>query len=89
MTPLLNMPLPQPPNLVALQCIDTGPFWIRGHRTELNTFCALGQNSINITNQPQETEGQGQMETEEQEDDEIQLLAEEMSRLQVFKIKSR
>ena len=50
------------------------------------THCALGQNTIDITNQPQETEGQGQMETEEQQDDEIQILAEEMNRLQVLKI---
>ena len=78
------MPLLQPPNFVALQCIDTGPFWIQGHRNEQSTHCALGRNSIDITNQAQE--GQGQMETEEQQDDEIQILAEEMNRLQVLKI---
>ena len=37
----LHGPLLQPPNFVALQCIDTGAFWIQGYRTEVEFVTAV------------------------------------------------
>ena len=44
----LYRPLLQPPNFVALQCIDTGAFWILEYRTEQCTHCALWPKSVKV-----------------------------------------